>query len=1223
MGVQGLWKLLAPSGRRVSIETLERRTLAVDVSIWLTQFLKAMRDAEGKPIKNAHLIGTLRRVAKLLFHRIRPVFVFDGGAPALKTRTLQSRRLRRDDAQLDVQRAAKRILAAQLRREIRVHKRKANRSQAVVDIEEGSDAEGQANEGKVAAGLADGFVPGSLFDAPPTLSAAAAGHQEDVVPASPGNEADVEWKPGEEDGSAGSEDEWQDADVDLPDNVEGLDVEVIASLPASMRKKVIEDAQRKQRLLGRERYMPVAADPERFSSTQIENFLTRSRFNSKILNMQGHQDSNQVGRMIASDTSRRYVLTKKAPEPAAPSNASTPAPPSVKDNGYEEWVYTSGSDSEPQMEQGDASKSGNAAKIDLATADARNADTDVFHGGGYIVDSGDGGGKGVPVEEGLKGAQRTESAIVDLANSSNDDAGSAGGFPEQVTISSKGKGKAKAKARVLPVDILSSDSDSASSHTKSLLGQSSEATARQLQLEEDAHLARQIQNEFDLADQRHSQSGAHQGEMDRLRSEISTSLSRSRSAKPVASVYLDDGDKDWDSGDRGHRPQSALPSSSRGSRGENPLPTVYLNGDNDSDSGVRGQATGLQSALPSSSLGSRSVRPLPTVYLDDGDDDSDSGLFENSKPGSKVTSSHTGQADFSKRQAATTSSLQAFGVDDDVLDWADGEDSLGEEEKCNANSSSAAMTSTRHGQLTSVELDLSDLPPGINLPREGVGAESDFASPPASSAAKIAAGNIVPPRENDYILDWEDEKRLPAASMSYAGPLDVPAQKSHEAALDSAIATASKMANWAGRVVSRVLKEHRQQPLNPGPPNMDHSNQGNGRATSEDRERRRVKTDVINLTDESAEEQDGYEELPQHSKAPLEKSEDDDDDDSALKAAISESLKRPETSLTGGQGGTGVARDEEEAAELEAAIALSLSHHSCNESGDISPVSSPQARVEGTTQLALSGTASHGSPALPSLYSAIGKNKVSSQHSEAASTASTTASRKVRSPGTSQARSPPLRTSPFDSRPAIREYLGGNAGNDLSMGAEAEFDLEAEARADAADHQDEAAARRDQARALRDSATVTDEMREDVMQLLDLFGVPYIVAPMEAEAQCAELEKLGLVDGVITDDSDAFVFGSQTVYKNIFDDKKYVQAYLLADITKELGLGTDEMQALAILLGSDYTEGVKGIGIVNAMEILDAFPLQGKGPEACLTDFRTWLEVFDPEEEKKVPTCVF
>jgi DNA excision repair protein ERCC-5 len=35
--------------------------------------------------------------------------------------------------------------------------------------------------------------------------------------------------------------------------------------------------------------------------------------------------------------------------------------------------------------------------------------------------------------------------------------------------------------------------------------------------------------------------------------------------------------------------------------------------------------------------------------------------------------------------------------------------------------------------------------------------------------------------------------------------------------------------------------------------------------------------------------------------------------------------------------------------------------------------------------------------------------------------------------------------------------------------------------------------------------------------------------------------QLGLVDGVVTEDSDALLFGAATVYKNIFSDKKYVE----------------------------------------------------------------------------------
>ncbi|KAL6112926.1 ercc5 [Pungitius sinensis] len=143
--------------------------------------------------------------------------------------------------------------------------------------------------------------------------------------------------------------------------------------------------------------------------------------------------------------------------------------------------------------------------------------------------------------------------------------------------------------------------------------------------------------------------------------------------------------------------------------------------------------------------------------------------------------------------------------------------------------------------------------------------------------------------------------------------------------------------------------------------------------------------------------------------------------------------------------------------------------------------------------------------------------------------------------------------------------------------------------------------------------TVTGQMHLESQELLRLFGVPFVVAPMEAEAQCAALDRADHTNGTITDDSDVWLFGGRHVYRNFFSQDKYVEHYQYSDLQSQLGLDRTKLINLAYLLGSDYTEGVPGVGYVTGMEILNEFPGSGLEP---LTQFSEWWA--EVQEKKRL-----
>ncbi|XP_070782365.1 flap endonuclease GEN homolog 1 [Enoplosus armatus] len=141
-------------------------------------------------------------------------------------------------------------------------------------------------------------------------------------------------------------------------------------------------------------------------------------------------------------------------------------------------------------------------------------------------------------------------------------------------------------------------------------------------------------------------------------------------------------------------------------------------------------------------------------------------------------------------------------------------------------------------------------------------------------------------------------------------------------------------------------------------------------------------------------------------------------------------------------------------------------------------------------------------------------------------------------------------------------------------------------------------------------------------EMLDYLGVPWVTAAGEAEAMCAYLDSQGLVDGCITNDGDAFLYGAQTVYRNFNMNSKdpQVDCYRTSRVQTQLHLSRENLVGLAILLGCDYIpKGIPGVGKEQALRLIQML----KG-QTLLQRFIQWKEENAGVSEgvvKKVAHC--
>lgn len=130
------------------------------------------------------------------------------------------------------------------------------------------------------------------------------------------------------------------------------------------------------------------------------------------------------------------------------------------------------------------------------------------------------------------------------------------------------------------------------------------------------------------------------------------------------------------------------------------------------------------------------------------------------------------------------------------------------------------------------------------------------------------------------------------------------------------------------------------------------------------------------------------------------------------------------------------------------------------------------------------------------------------------------------------------------------------------------------------------------------STRINKEIVASAKVLLGHMGIPFINAPSEGEAQASHMAKKGLVYAAASQDYDTMLFGSPYVIRNLTMSGKRklprknvyinVEPELMSfeDTLKSLGLNQKQLIWLGILLGTDFNEGVKGVGPKTALKIV-------------------------------------
>ncbi|KAK3500579.1 hypothetical protein B0T13DRAFT_465718, partial [Neurospora crassa] len=1009
MGVNGLWTVLQPCARPTNLSTLNRKRLAIDASIWIYQFLKAVRDKEGNALRNSHVVGFFRRICKLLWYGIKPVFVFDGGAPALKRATIQARRRRREGRRDDATRTAGKLLAVQMhrmaeeeeeRRRKRAEAREGKKSAAAAAAAEEEEQEVLPDMDKVV--YAD-----ELGMSKQERQKSRRFHKQDAYHL-PDLDGGIEAMGKPDDPRIMSVEELEEyarqfengEDINLYDFSKiDFDGEFFKSLPPADRYNILNAARLRSRLrmgLSKEQLDVMFPNRMDFSRFQIERVKERNHLTQRLMYEMGMTGLDLTlavnATRVAGDQNREYIL--------------------VKNEGAE---------------------------------------------GGYAL--------GVVSKEKDKG-QMTNPIDVD-----------------ELEFQFQGKGEEEEDSEE---DVEFEDVPIEGLNRLPKLTRAA------------GYRPRGIAN------------------------------SRRQFYEPRQSEEAEDEDED----------DEAL-------FVDNGQDAVY----GDENAVEADEEEDLNKAI------AMSLRNQHGVGLSEEKEDEDMEFEEVTPPEwtQKAVEAPKPIVSTNGRMVAHIVNNRASAAVPRRRESTDSSDSEGDIR--------AAMVAARRKQakVPAPRPVVENRPAPPNTPFKGplpfeklnwkqlLGGNRPKAQPQKENVSEppkpVETGEMEPQSDDDAGGFEKEPKDAPLPLPPWLANNNEDIRDTVRKQREQDRQMAEEDENLAREEQARIRKQREDEIMM-----IESSDESDGDLEILDAPPSPKKpTQMPGASLPSLDDEVSQEPVETSRRSPSPNEEEGDD-------IVFEDVTLPSQTMTLSFGPPATLAEED--AQIEADLFK-----------DVLPPPAQQERVEGLAAVPDDTTTDIvPDPDAPAL-------------------------------------------SEFEddfSDPEEQELLAS-----LAQEAEehARFATQLNHKTfqenQAAYEQELKALRTQQRKDRRDADEVTQIMITECQALLRFFGIPYITAPMEAEAQCAELVRLGLVDGIVTDDSDTFLFGGTRVYKNMFNGNKFVECYLSSDIERDLSLSRDQLIALAQLLGSDYTEGLSGVGPVTAVEILSEFPPEPT-PISSLTAFKEW-----------------